>query len=88
MHRVISEHVLALFPISAFDTALFDPKPVRGKLSSARGDKPSFAVSGKKDGKNTLINRAQRGTGSGYFACCWGHHLHQGTDVFINVLGW
>lgn len=49
--------------------------------------KAVFDIPGKKDGKNTLVNGAQGGTGSGYFAYCWGEHLEQDVDLFVIELG-
>jgi hypothetical protein len=86
MHRIIFEHLHALSPLSANDKIPFDPAS-ESPVGSATGRKAVFGVSGKKDGKNALVNGAQGGTGSNYFAYCWGEHMDQDVDLFIVELG-
>lgn len=86
MHRIIFEHLHSLSPLSANDPIPFDMKATT-TVGSASGTKAVFGRSGKREGKNALINGAQGGTGSGYFAYCWGEHMDQDVDLFIIELG-
>lgn len=83
MHRIIFEHLHYLSPLSAEDLVPFDPTVLKGSVGSTSGESVVFGESGKTSSRNALVNGAQGGTGSGYFAYCWGEHVPQDTDIFI-----
>jgi hypothetical protein len=83
MHRIIFEHLHSLSPLSAGDPVPFDSNSSISQVGSASGERASFYVSGKKEGKNSLINGALGATGSGYFAYCWGKHVPEDADLYI-----